>query len=578
MKSTVKTLSFALSLCVSLSALAACNTSGTPMSSTNPQQSGAQSGLSIEAQAALASYHDADASFSDTSRVASSGQFKTKQLLGGGDSNGSGSGSISIGVGASGSGSTSGGTSNGSTSGSGSTSVGVDANANASGSGSSGSSDGSSSGSGSVGVGANAGASGSGSSSSGSSNGSSSASGNLGVGVDANASGSGSGSGSGSTGSGSTSGSGNLGVGVDANASGSGSTTGSNGSSSGSGNLGVGTNVNATGSSSGSSNGSSSGSSSGSLNLGTSLNANAMLDSFNRFSSIDQNRTRFASDTGVSFDSQGNSTIDESRLATNISSRLSANTDLQSMRNSSASQANSTAGAQISADSLLRLRNRNFQATGMDGGSRTNADGSVTSTFMTQFVGNGTDRRISYASQQKGNVRVGAEAVLTETGTGFTRSGSRQTDFQADGSAQVTTSVMTTLSNGDRLEVLEDRFTNAQGEGSGFGSFRLTRNDGSSSSGDLRTMVTADGSLTTFFDSDNNNQDFALRSDANGALSLVGRGSNGSFGDNWSMLDFSTVLNSAIQASASRSGNRSASSANAAANTATAVNGSSSSN
>lgn len=566
MKSTVKTLSFALSLCVSLSALTACNTSGTPMSSTNPQQSGAQSGLSLEAQAALASYHDADASFSDTSRVASSGQFKTKQLLGGGD--GSGSGSISIGVGASGSGSTSGGTSNGSTSGSGS--VGVDANA--SGSGSSGSSDSSSSGSGSVGVGANAGASGS-TTGSNTGSGSTSGSGSLGVGVDANASA----SGSGSTGSGSTSGSGNLGVGVDANASGSGSTTGSNGSSSGSGNLGVGTNVNATGSSS---NGSSSGSSNGSLNLGTSLNANAMLDSFNRFSSIDQNRSRFTSNanSGISFDSQGNSTIDDSRLASDITSRLNANADLQSMRNSSASQANSMAGAQISADSLLRLRNRNFQATGMDGGSRTNADGSVTSTFMTQFVGNGTDRRISYASQQQGNVRVGAEAVLTETGTGFTRSGSRQTDFQADGSAQVTTSVMTTLSNGDRLEVLEDRFTNAQGVGSGFGSFRLTRNDGTSSSGDLRTMVTADGSLTTFFDSDNNNQDFALRSDANGALSLVGRGSNGSFGDNWSMLDFNTVLNSAIQASASRSGNRSASSANAAANTATAVTGSSSSN
>ncbi len=567
MTSTVKSLSFALSLCLSLTTLTACGPNTTPMSSTTPQQSGAQSGLSLEAQAALASYHDADASFSDTSRLASSGQFKTKLLDGG---SGSGSGSISIGVGASGSGSTSGGSSSTSSTGStsGSVGVGVDASASGSGSSSSGSSTGSGGGSVGVGVGANVGGS-----TSGSSNGTSSGSGSLGVGVGANVDASGS-SNSSSTGSGS----GSVGVGVGANASGSttGSATGTNsGSGSGSlgGSVGVDTNVNANGSTSNSG----TGSSNSMLNLGTNLNANAMLDAFNRYSSLEQNRSRFASNGSVSFDSQGNANVDDSRLASNITSRLNANADLQSMLNNS-SQSSAMAATKIDANSLVRLRNRNFETTGSELGSRTNADGSVTSSFMTRFVGNGTDRSISYASQQQGNARVGANAVLNETGTGFTRTGSRQSAFQADGSAEVMTSVMTTLSNGDKLEVFEDRFTSAQGEGSGFGSFRVTRNDGSSTSGDLRTLISADGSLTTFFDSDDNNQDFALRSDANGSLSFVGRGSNGSFGDNWSMLDFSTVLNSAIQASSSRSGNRSGANASASANTATSVMGSSRSN
>src|SRR4051794_35723853 len=71
-----QSLALTLSLCLGLTAFTACTPGTTPVS----QQSVAKPAQTMSLQAALATYHEVDASFSDTQRLAQAGKFQTKLL------------------------------------------------------------------------------------------------------------------------------------------------------------------------------------------------------------------------------------------------------------------------------------------------------------------------------------------------------------------------------------------------------------------------------------------------------------------------------------------------------------------
>ncbi len=527
------TLSLTLSLCLGFTTLTACGPGPSDPMSALPNQTAVQpastnSALALQAQAALASYHEVDASFADSQRLARSGQFSTKllgNLLGDDDDNdnNSGSGSLNLGVGLNVDANGSGGSNT--NSGSGSLGLGVDANvdANATGSGS-----GSNSGSGSlgVGVGANVDANATGSGS-----GSNSGSGSLGVGVgtnvDANASGSGTSSGNGS---------GSLGLGVGANVDATATGSGSGNSNSGSGSLNVGTNVGANLDAMGNSSNTGSGSSNGSLMLDTNLTADAMLSAFNDASN--RFRSNIESSGYANFTDSGAYNVDQSKLQADLRSKLNLDAQFADNNDNESSQL----WTDVNADALVRLKNRNYDTDFLNGGSQTAADGSVTTSFKTRFNGNGSERNIEILDHIKADVNTATDFKLTERGNGFSRNATRRSELMADGSVRLMTWVTTNFDNGDVLEIFEDRHGNAQGQATGSGTFSFKHRDGSTESGDLRTMIMADGSLNSYLNL-NNGSDLMIRESANGQAQFSLR--NGENWDStWTNLDLNAMLNS----------------------------------
>lgn len=432
-------LGLALSLCLGLGAFSSC-TPNTQVGSTptgvQPNQISTQtanlnSSQTASLQAALANYHEVDASFADTARIAKAGQFQTKllgDLLGDDDEDDHDNGGLLDDV----LGNDDHGSSNGSSNGSSSTDLNVGLNANANANLDSDSHDSSHSGSNS--------------------------STDLNVGLNANAS-----------------------ANLDSDSQGSHSGTSGTGS----------TGSTSTGSHSGSSSDTS---------LGLDLNADAMLSLFD------------------------DSDFDEDRLEADLRANLSLDSNVDSDDGDDSGRV----WTQISADALARLSSRNFN---------NNSWSSSGNDFMARYANGSSQRNVKMTADSQNQ----ASYSLSEQGNGFNRSARRESELQADGSVRVTTSVMTRFTNGDVLEIFDDRHGNSQGNGTGNGTYSWTHADGSHSEGDLRTMIGVDGSLTSYLDSDDG--DLMLREDARGQARLALRDSDG-WDDSWTQVDFNAMLNS----------------------------------
>ncbi|MGV3526003.1 MAG: hypothetical protein ACO1RX_17400 [Candidatus Sericytochromatia bacterium] len=501
MNMTAKTAQVALSLCMSFSLLTACGPGPNdgmvaqptmPTTAAQPGQvsSASNASMALQAQTALASYHEVDASFSDTQRLARSGQFRTMllgdlvdDLLGDDEDNDSEDNDNE----------------DNDTGSSANVGIGIDANVGADLDSDSDSNSGSGSGSASVGIGAN-------------------------VGADLDSDNDGG------------SGSANVGVGANVDTNVNTNTNNNSNSGSGSANVGVGANL---GANLDGDDGDSS------LNLNTDLNAdiNTRLRRFN--DSSNRFRSQLQGTGAVSFDDSGVSDIDRSRIQTNVMTQIDADTDLDLLDDLNI-DSNASAMANVSSDNLFRLRNRGFNSRFGSLNNRTNADGSVNAMFAANFTGNGTDRDVFLSDRLRGDASLGADLMLREQGEGFERDGSRVSEVMADGSLRVMTTVNTRFEDGSRLEIFEDRFTDVQGNGTGTGTIRMTDRNGNSTSGDLRTMVTADGSLKTFFDSDNGD-DLMIWEDASGRaqLSLISESDRQNNRNSaWTQLDLNAALRS----------------------------------
>lgn len=459
-----KIASITMAACLGLS-LASCTASGSgsispnatspSVSQNNSTDSSFQtSSLAVQAQTALANYHNIDGAFSDSARLSGSGSFSTQQLT---DTlndtvdtvsdtisdTTSGSGSASTNVSTSVSGSTD--------SGSTSTSLNADASVD------------------------------------GSTNVSTTRTG-IDANVDADLSGGVDGS-STSTG---------LNAGVDA---------GLNGSTSASNSL------------------------LGDLSLNTDINSDISSTMSSMQSLNAELRSNLESTGSVRFTEDNISIINEGNLQTSINNDINSavDNDLLSFNNNSILQPNGRLNfsgnvegmAQIAPSQLLRTGDRGFTTSAGTIRSQTNADGSVTSFFATSFDGDTIDQNVLVADRTQGNLDLGSDLMLTESGDGFFTQATRVSSRNADGSLKVVTRATTNFDNGDRIEILEERMADVSGAASGNGTLTLTDASGNTQSFDLRTMTNVDGSFVSNLQADNNAMDtLVIRENASGDATL----------------------------------------------------------
>ena len=180
--------------------------------------------------------------------------------------------------------------------------------------------------------------------------------------------------------------------------------------------------------------------------------------------------------------------------------------------------------ARLSNDALVRLEGRGFTATGGELQSQQNSDGTVTNVFGLNLTGNDTQRNIISANRLQNDTSLGLDLMLRENGNGFTREANRMSRITAQGNLSIVTRTNTNLSNGGSIEIFEERFTDATGNGAGNGFITLTDADGNQESFDFNTLVKADGSLVSninLSDEDTNGTSaLILREDATGNASL----------------------------------------------------------
>lgn len=452
-----KIASITMAACLGLS-LASCTASGSgsispnatspSVSQNNSTDSSFQtSSLAVQAQTALANYHNIDGAFSDSARLSGSGSFSTQQLT---DTLNDTVDTVSD-------------TISDTTSGSGSASTNVSTSV-------SGSTD-----SGSTSTSLNADASVDGSTSTGLSTNVSTTRTGIDANVDADLSG-----------------------GVDA---------GLNGSTSASNSL------------------------LGDLSLNTDINSDISSTMSSMQSLNAELRSNLESTGSVRFTEDNISIINEGNLQTSINNDINSavDNDLLSFNNNSILQPNGRLNfsgnvegmAQIAPSQLLRTGDRGFTTSAGTIRSQTNADGSVTSFFATSFDGDTIDQNVLVADRTQGNLDLGSDLMLTESGDGFFTQATRVSSRNADGSLKVVTRATTNFDNGDRIEILEERMADVSGAASGNGTLTLTDASGNTQSFDLRTMTNVDGSFVSNLQADNNAMDtLVIRENASGDATL----------------------------------------------------------
>ncbi len=306
-----------------------------------------------------------------------------------------------------------------------------------------------------------------------------------------------------------------LGVGVDVNAAvntNTQSNTNSNTMNGSNSSLGLGTNVDAN----------------VDTNVGANVNTATSNDLMNEMNS---NNNRLSTDItangAVNVDTDGNRTINDAQLRTNVDTMIGGSSEARILENLNVdTQVN--AMASLSNDALVRLEGRGFTATGGELQSQQNSDGTVTNVFGLNLTGNDTNRNMISANRLQNDTSLGLDLMLRENGNGFTREANRMSRITAQGNLNIVTRANTNLSEGGSIEIFEERFTDATGNGAGNGFITITGADGSQESFDFNTLVKADGSLVSnlnLSDADTSGTSaLILREDATGnaSLSLMG--------------------------------------------------------
>jgi hypothetical protein len=263
-------------------------------------------------------------------------------------------------------------------------------------------------------------------------------------------------------------------------------------------------------------------------NVGANVNTATSNDLINE---MNNNNARLSTDItangAVNLDTNGNRMINGEQLRTNVDTMIGGSSEARILENLNIdTQVN--AMTSLSNDTLIRLEDRGFTATGGELQSQQNTDGTLTNVFGLNLTGNDTNRNIISANRLQNDTSLGVDLMLRENGSGFTREANRMSRITAQGNLSIVTRANTHLSNGGSIEIFEERFTDATGNGAGNGFITLTGADGNQESFDFNTLVKADGSLVSNLDLGDTDTSgtsaLILREDASGnaSLSLLG--------------------------------------------------------
>lgn len=123
----------------------------------------------------------------------------------------------------------------------------------------------------------------------------------------------------------------------------------------------------------------------------------------------------------------------------------------------------------------------------------TNADGSVTKTMSVEFKSDNMTRENTITKTTLDGKMLSMTHTLNVTAKAFTKTSSRITTFNTDGSKKVVTESVTTYTDGRKREVYETRDINASGSGTGTGTITFTDKNGQTTVKNLETKITLEG-------------------------------------------------------------------------------------
>lgn len=193
---------------------------------------------------------------------------------------------------------------------------------------------------------------------------------------------------------------------------------------------------------------------------------------------------------------------------------------------------------------LFALSPLGYSATGSDALLQTHADGSSSESLLLKFQNLDADlsNQVRVVSEIRGSQTDALNLRLDSQAHAFTRTGLREIKAAANGNTQIDTQLSMKLDNGTVLDLTEKRFATATGAGSGFGSFSITTGSGQHFNGTLRSAVAADGSLMLLLQpSDSSLGNLMFQEKANGKANLALYNSQGKL-DGSSEIDLAAAV------------------------------------
>ncbi|PKL76629.1 MAG: hypothetical protein CVV27_09285 [Candidatus Melainabacteria bacterium HGW-Melainabacteria-1] len=271
-------------------------------------------------------------------------------------------------------------------------------------------------------------------------------------------------------------------------------------------------------------------------------NYNAAIDLYNR--AFGNFNSQFLGTAGILLDSQNQLQVNLNQLKSDVRADLQNDAEL--------SLTSMDLNGQLTANTHANLKLNKLAKLGYSGSSSnivsSGQAGASTEAMLLTFRNVDADLtnrvRVISKSNASGDVRNEVNLRLVTDSSGFKRTGLREIIRNAAGHTEVSTDLSMQLDNGTQINLLEKRFVNAQGAGTGLGSFSITTGDGTQWSGTLRTVTSASGNLMLMLEPSGGSQSrLILQEKANGNAKLTLFNSQG-------QLKGSSELNMAAEADA----------------------------
>lgn len=226
--------------------------------------------------------------------------------------------------------------------------------------------------------------------------------------------------------------------------------------------------------------------------LGSTNNFAASVNLFNQ--AAGNFSTQLLGTQGVEINNAGQVSINYNRLRADLTANLQGDTELSNPSIDLNGQLNTQSNASLTLHRLLPL---GFEPHSSQVISFSNADGSTSKSVLFTYQGLGTilTNRVRVMSTVHNLSTDALKLRLESQAQGFSRVGLREVSRDANGQLAISTNTSTKFRNGTTVDMLEKRFVNATGGGTGIGTFSITDGAGQSYSGSLRTIAGANGRL-----------------------------------------------------------------------------------
>lgn len=226
--------------------------------------------------------------------------------------------------------------------------------------------------------------------------------------------------------------------------------------------------------------------------LGSTNNFAASVNLFNQ--AAGNFSTQLLGTQGVEINSAGQVSINYNRLRADLTADLQGDSELSNPSIDLNGQLNNQSNASLTLHRLLPL---GFEPHSSQVINFSNADGSSSKSVLFTYQGLGTilTNRVRVMSTVHNLSTDALKLRLESQAQGFSRVGLREVSRDSNGQLAISTNTSTKFRNGTTVDMLEKRFVNATGGGTGIGTFSITDGAGQSYSGSLRTIAGANGRL-----------------------------------------------------------------------------------